>query len=174
MKTKNKKGISIMVSYVLLVVIAVSLSTLLYAFLKLYVPKEKPECKDGINIAIQDVQCISKTLTVTLQNRGRFKISAVYIRIGNASREFRQWINDPIKTKNYEGFYPLNETLGPGLFPGETKKFPKTGLFPVNSTVVSNGQYTIEVQPAVYTGKAATPEDLALCPAITQTINCTA
>ncbi len=159
-----------MVGYVLLVVIAISLSALIYTFLKLYVPKEKPECKDGITIAIQNVECQNGILTATLQNTGRFKINAVYIRIGNASREYREWINDPNdQSVNYEDFYPLNLQLGKGMFPGETKEF---GPFAVRNIVRADGDYVIEAQPAIFTGKG-TIEELALCNIASQTISCT-
>lgn len=161
-----------MVSYVLLIVIAVVLSGLIYAYLGLYVPNEKPECPDGINIIVKDTTCQGQQLTLNLQNRGRFKISAVYIRLGNVSREYRPWLNDPNNNNvTYEDFYPYNEALEEaGLFPDEIDEF---GPFHIESIITSDSKYELEIQPAVYTGKAKSPEDLALCPPITQLIDCT-
>mgnify|MGYP000029404317 CR=1 FL=1 len=159
-----------MVSYVLLIVIAVGISSMLYSFLKLYIPKEKPECREGINIIIEDAQCQNKFLTITLQNRGRFKINAAYIRIGNTSREYREWVNDPNDPNiKYEDFYLFTETIGPGLFPGSSLDI---SALPVDNIVTGNGTYILEVQPAIFTGKE-TVEELAICPTITQNIDCT-
>ena len=75
----HKRGISEIISYVLLILVAITMGMLVYGFLKLYVPKEKPECKDGINLIIESAQCKHETnginnLSVVLRNRGLFKV----------------------------------------------------------------------------------------------------
>jgi hypothetical protein len=168
----KKKGISIMISYVLLIAIAVGLSASLYVFLKVYIPKDKPECKDGIDIAVANVDyCANGILGLSLQNRGRFKIGAAYIRLGKQDREYREWLNDPNDPNvDYQHFYFFDPANGPGLFPGET-----TTIGPFTSSVVvdADAKYLLEVQPAIFTGDEVSIEDLALCPAITQEIDCT-
>jgi hypothetical protein len=161
----NKKGVSVMVSYILLIVIAVSLSAIVYGFLKLYIPKEKPECVDGINIIVQEAECINSKLELTLQNKGRFKIDAVFIRLGKQNREFREWINDPKVINDPTKFY-LNGNKG--LQPGDS--IPINSL-KVESIVDSDNFYTLEIQPAIFTGQGSI-EDLALCKATTQIIDC--
>ena len=44
----DKRGVSIMIGYVLLVVIAIGLSIAVYAYLKNYLPREKAECPQDI------------------------------------------------------------------------------------------------------------------------------
>ncbi len=163
-----KRGISEIMSYVLLILIAITISTLTYGFLKLYVPKEKPECREGINIIIEDARCKHEAndinnLTLVLQNRGLFKVDMAFIRVGFESREFREDIpkNNPIilinKTSYEEGLNP--QELTPSL------------VFELPSSYSLVGNYILEVQPAHFT-KGKDIESLALCPPIKQIIAC--
>lgn len=168
----NSKGISEIVSYVLLITIAIAISALVYAFLKLYVPKAQPECTDGISISIISAECTAGTLNLNVQNTGRYKISAVYVRLGNANREFKTWINDPnSQNVRHDDFYLYDTSKKePGLFPGNEDVL---GRFLVSNVVTADGKYNLEVQPAIFTGKK-TIEELALCSPIEQVIDCTA
>ena len=51
----DRKGVSIMIGYVLLISIAVALSTAVFFYLKLYLPDEKPDCYQDINLVIEGV-----------------------------------------------------------------------------------------------------------------------
>lgn len=148
----NKKGISEVVSYVLLIVIAVGLSVLVYSFLKSYVPKEKPLCPEDSSLIVQDYECSSslKILTINFANKGLFNVSAAYVRLGEA--------NSKVKTLLRENVY-LAYSLSPGK--NLTERYPlPAGI---------SGTKEIEIEPAVFNkGK------LALCEkaTITQTIIC--
>lgn len=147
---KNKKAVSIIVSYVLLITITLSLSVLVYNWLKFYVvDPEIPECSSNVNIIIQDFFCVpSNTNTtgfytagnvqITLKNKGLFNISGFNLRVHDrADAEF--------------GLYSLEEG-GVPLGPGDT--FNETYLFDdiVENTMAVNQLDTItivEVQPFV-------------------------
>ena len=59
----NKRAVSILVSYVLLITITLSLSVLVYNWLKFYVSDEEiPECSSNVNIVIQDSACFQMWL----------------------------------------------------------------------------------------------------------------
>lgn len=167
MEIKNKKGVSEIVSYVLLIIIAITLSVLVYGFLKLYVPKEKPECKEGINLIIENAQCIydTKSLTVRLQNRGLFKLDRAFIRIGKIDKKFRQ----DIGANPYTLFTIQGGNIIEGLNPGEI--FMTNPSLTLPTVVNQPGDYVLEVQPA-YTTKRGDKESLALCPPINQVISC--
>lgn len=79
----NKKGVSIMVGYVLLVSIAVVIGAMVYAGLKTYVPRDTPDCPDGTALSIEELSCINYggiyELNVTLENSGRFNIAGFFI-----------------------------------------------------------------------------------------------
>ncbi len=163
-----KRGISEIMSYVLLILVAITISTLAYGFLKLYVPKEKPECKEGINLIIENAQCKHEAnginnLSLILQNRGLFKVDRAFIRIGFESREFREDVpkNNPITLAN-------KTTYDEGLNPKESTR---TLVYELPAIYNAVGNYILEVQPAHFT-KNDDIESLALCPPIKQIIAC--
>jgi flagellin-like protein len=81
----SKKGVSEIVSYVLLIVIAISISALVYAWLRAYVPQAKNTCPDEASLIIKDY-CFNtggKYLNMTVQNKGTYTIDAVNIKIAN-------------------------------------------------------------------------------------------
>ena len=158
-KFSNKRAVSEMVSYVLLVVIAVGLSIAVYAYLKVFIPKgEKPQCNEDIQLTVQDYICSNqtRTLSVTLYNKGLFKVDAVYLRLGKENS------NVPLNI--------LELLLRPSLMPSDSHivSVPKKNL---GSALIAPGNYVLEVQPGANNEKG----ELALCEksVITQTITCT-
>jgi len=89
----NKRAVSILVSYVLLITITLSLSVLVYNWLKFYVSDEEiPECSSNVNIVIQDSACVPNVvvegevtvpgnLQITLKNKGLFNVSGFNLRV---------------------------------------------------------------------------------------------
>ena len=51
---KNKRGISIVVGYVLLVSFAVFMGVVVYQWMKTFVPKETLDCPEGTSLFIKD------------------------------------------------------------------------------------------------------------------------
>lgn len=161
----NKKGVSEMVSYVLLVVIAIGLGALVFAYLQVYVPKDKTTCPDDTSIAIESYSCNydssttpNQNLSLTISNKGLFTINAAYIRIGAEGRTVRELINDPrVIGNNASGFYLSSGLIAPPT-PGTVNQ-ALTGLKPGESTtriyhpsqISSKRTYEIEIQPAVGT-----------------------
>lgn len=161
----KKRGVSEIVSYTLLIVIALSISVLVYAYLKVYVPKEKPECKEGINLIIEEVNCnfTRKELSLVLQNRGLFKVETAFIRIGKSS-ELKKIVS---------GANPVTLYSNAGTLYLRPQESTYLIAFNISSAVASSGEYIIEVQPAHFTKEGSkNPDTLALCPSITQTIGC--
>jgi flagellin-like protein len=117
-KIKNKKGLSEVVSYVLLIVVAVSLAVIVYGWLKVQLPKEKPLCPDNIGIAIKSYNCnlVQKTVNITIENRGYFNIEGVNVKIANTSGGVAALpvtaISGAIAVNN-EGFIYFNRALNP-------------------------------------------------------------
>ncbi|MDO8508333.1 MAG: hypothetical protein Q7S27_01465 [Nanoarchaeota archaeon] len=159
----NKRGVSEVVSYVLLIIIAMAIAGIVYGFLMVYVPKEKPECKEGIDIIVNDVECTENgLLKIVLENRGLFEITKAYIRIGKPGSSFKEDI--PGSPANI-----LNESGGLGIKPGQLSNFP---TFSRPASYDDPGNYILEVQPA-YTTKQGRKNVDSLCPAITTPITCT-
>jgi|GEM_PF-775768 len=156
---EDKKGLSVMIGYVLLVVIGITLAVLVYGFLKIYVPTNQPSCPDNIALSIEEFSCSDGALELTLMNRGLFNLDAAYIRIGEEGRVFRELINSQ---DVFFSDWASEEGLPPGeIWPksGNPQSYPFTGL----------GPHILEVQPAMYI-----ENELVLCneAIITQIIQC--
>ncbi len=82
---KNKKAVSIMIGYILLVTAAVVMGVIIYQWLKTYVPKEALECPDDVSIFIKDYICEGNELNLTLQNNGKFSVAGYFIHVKNES-----------------------------------------------------------------------------------------
>ena len=97
---KSNKGVSIMVGYVILIVIAISLSVAVFAFLKLYLPSEKPKCSEDIVLTIESASCVDHTgngnynIEIELMNRGFFNVDGAYIRAGEVGRIYKTLLNE--------------------------------------------------------------------------------
>jgi hypothetical protein len=76
---KNKKGVSVLIAYVLLIMIAVSLSFGVYFSLKRWIPEDRPECPAGVSLVIKSVECVNSEMTIIFENKGRFDIDGAYI-----------------------------------------------------------------------------------------------
>lgn len=83
----GKKGISIMVSYVLLIVFVIIIGAIVYQWLRTYVPTQAMECPDGVSLFIKDADFDSSDsqLIITLRNNGRFNLAGYFIHATNSS-----------------------------------------------------------------------------------------
>ncbi len=83
-KKTNKKGISVIVGYVLLIVIALSISLIVYLWLQKQLPGRNLECNDETSISIIDYDCSSNNkIILTLKNTGFFSIDGFIIKATN-------------------------------------------------------------------------------------------
>ena len=157
---KNKKALSEIVGYAILIVIAISLSVMVYSFLRLYVPKETVSCNEDIVLILEDYSCVASTkqLNITLSNKGLFKADAAYVRFGDESQQIRTQINN----QSFLLYGPQNT---PGLNPGES--FASTYRI---EAINSPGQYVLEIQPVVIKNKRLVVCEKAV---ITLPIQCT-
>ncbi|MFH1501308.1 MAG: hypothetical protein ABIE22_05190 [archaeon] len=84
----GKKGVSLIVAYVLLIVIALSLSAVVYAWLRGYLPSYGGECPDEAAVVVIDYDCSSPgfpNINITLRNQGRFSVGGFLVKGGNSS-----------------------------------------------------------------------------------------
>jgi len=110
---QNKKAVSELVTYVLLISLAVAMAGATYGWLKFYVQKPFPEqsCPD-VSLIIMDYKCSNAMLNLTVQNRGRFDVDGYIIKINNGSDEY------PLRDRRYPLSYvpfrmgPGNSTVG--------------------------------------------------------------
>ena len=80
---KNKKAVSLMISYVLLIVIGMSLAIIVYEYIIIVVIIEPtPTCPETLSLIIQEYSCNAgaKKITIEVKNKGLFNISGYEIR----------------------------------------------------------------------------------------------
>ena len=73
-KKWNKKAVSNIIGYLLLVAIVIVISMIVYQWLKTYVPTDAIQCDEGVSIGIDDYNydCEDNALNLTIKNSGRF------------------------------------------------------------------------------------------------------
>lgn len=90
-QTKSKKGVSIMIGYVLLIAIAIVMGGAMYAWMVSYVPSDEDiECPDGTAILIKSFEhsCTTpEVMNVTIKNTGRFDVAGYFIKATNDSTQ---------------------------------------------------------------------------------------
>jgi hypothetical protein len=86
---KNRKGISLMIGYVLLMTVAVVMGILVYNWIKTYVPKEGLACPDEVSIFIEKAVYYEaeSILDVTIKNNGNFNVAGYFIHATNSSEQ---------------------------------------------------------------------------------------
>jgi len=116
----KKKGVSVMVGYVLLIVFVIIIGALVYQWLKTYVPGQAMECPDGVSLFIKDADFNSSNfqLIITLRNNGRFSLAGYFIHATNSS-------DQELPTIDLSGY--LNETKSPGIIFGNSVLFLAAG-----------------------------------------------
>lgn len=170
MKKRDKKALSVMIGYILLITFGIVLSVIVYAYLKTYVPKEFLKCPEGVSMFIEEINCSENITTggndfsLTMQNNGKFNLAGYFIHATNGSsqevatidlsnRITEDKINGPItmgnsiiftrSSTNINSFMPNNET---------------THYF----TNISSNIYYVEIIPIRYEIKGST-QRLASC-----------
>ncbi|MEK6850391.1 MAG: hypothetical protein AABX85_02355 [Nanoarchaeota archaeon] len=175
---QSKKAVSELISYVLLIVIAIGASVLVYGALKLYVPKQSSTCQDGISLTISDSYICtvgpapdSASLILSLMNRGKFTVDAAYIRIGKLNQRTTVWIN-AANLSQYYLYYNSTNGLPPGQETAmQTYKINADTIQGNNPPITANGTYILEIDPVVID---ETTKKEAMCKnaIITQEIKC--
>lgn len=85
-KKRDKKGLSPIVGYVILITLGIIMSSIAYTYLKTYVPQEEIDCPDGVSIFVKDYSCAGGQLNITMKNNGKFDLAGYFIRAKNDSR----------------------------------------------------------------------------------------
>jgi hypothetical protein len=88
MEKNNKKGLSIMIGYVLLVTAAIVIGTIVYSWIITYVPSEGKSCPEDVSVFLREYDCIDgESLNLTLKNNGKFDIAGIFIYSSNNAEE---------------------------------------------------------------------------------------
>jgi hypothetical protein len=138
----TNKGVSELIAYVLLVTLAITVSIIVYGWLRLWVaPGTEAECPQGVNVIITDYTCGMDKLDITIKNKGRFSVHGYFVRVHN--------VTDP-----KFGLYTLNNPAYIDnldyLPPGEERTRTYSLIKNPEISIANMGKITlIEVQPFV-------------------------
>ncbi len=123
---KKKKALSNIIAYVLLISISLSLSVIVYNWLKFYVSEDDVEtCSDGVNVIIENYECyqFNKTtnksgwLKVILKNKGLFTVDGYILRVHDRpDASFGFYVFDDVGApiapgREYNATYYFNENI---------------------------------------------------------------
>ena len=114
-----------MVGYVLLIVFAVVMGAIVFAWLKTYVPAEALNCPDGSSVFVNEATFDNSTsiLNLSLRNNGRFDIAGYFIHISNSSGEELPTIDlSPYLNESFSG-----KKFGNSVIFGQGENLFKTG-----------------------------------------------
>jgi hypothetical protein len=150
-REKSKKALSIMIGYVLLIVFAIVIGVLVYAWMKTYVPVEDLVCDEGSSLSIYSYTYDSDTaiLTLELKNNGQFDIGGYYIYATDSPE--RQLANIDLSIRNSDPNPDL--LINPGMkFNGYTEENPNSlapGKTETETFILTEvGQiYSLEIVP---------------------------
>jgi len=114
---RDKKGVSLMISYVLLILISVVVAISIFAWLKLAANVEPViSCEEGSSINVIDYVCINRVLELTVKNNGRFNLGGFVLTVGdNIERVPISPITPIDDSSEYieSGYYVFDESLRP-------------------------------------------------------------
>jgi hypothetical protein len=139
---KDKKGVSLMIGYVLLIVIAISVSVGVFLYLKAYVPLDKAECPDSASLQIDSITCELDTVVIELTNNGLFTLDGYDLRIGEPNRIFKVLINNDTTGRL---FIEESNDGDPKLKPGKSFK-----SVPYEYPDHAGETREIEIEPFIY------------------------
>lgn len=149
-QTKSKKGVSIVIGYVILVSFVIVLGIVVYSWMKTYVPTEDFACPDGVSMFIKNYECSTGELTLYLRNNGKFNIGGYFIYAANSPGQELATIDISKNISSATGTW-LSPT---GVRFGGIGDFGSTNSFAPNkdavheySTVGVGTVYLIEILP---------------------------
>ena len=146
----NKRAESLMVGYVILIAIAIALSSAVFFYLKLYLPRDKPECSQDIDLVIDSLNCsyvdvsggspTTSVVDIRLTNKGLFSVDSAYIKIGDSDRVFKTTLNNPDADRMVSSCNNFDIVLKPG------EQFCKTYTY----SAVPNSLQEVTVEPVMW------------------------
>jgi len=105
-KRRSKRGLSVVIGYVLLITFGIILSAIVYQYLRTFVPSDIDQCPSDVSIFIQDYSCSANQLNLTLKNNGKFNMQGYFLYAANSS-------NDSLATINLAKYF--DSSLSQGL-----------------------------------------------------------
>jgi len=114
---KNKRGLSEIVAYAIMIAIAISLAVAVYAWLHDVInPKPALDCNEGTTVYLEGYSCSGNTLILNIKNNGGFDVSGVIVKISNdAANEPTIALQPDASGGAFPGYFQFNTLLQPGI-----------------------------------------------------------
>ncbi len=149
----GKKGVSILIGYVLLVVFAIIISAIVFTWLRSYVPSESLNCPDGTSVFVKESSFDDATseLKIVLKNNGRFDLAGYFIHATNnssqevATLDLSPYLNSISGGKIFGNsivFMLGSNTMNPGD--------QETNIFDIPSSLGLGELYSVNIIPVRY------------------------
>lgn len=149
---KNKKAVSPIIAYVLLIVIGVSISVMVYNFLKVQIPNQEEKCPEDVHIVVKNSLCdeSNNRLNITFQNKGLFNVDGIFLRGVNQSGGAAV---TPIRLE--QDLNPLTDSAKGFFYFGRGTPNPLSPSEEINIMFIYNdpGIYGVQVQPFIISDK---------------------
>jgi len=157
-KMQNKKGVSLMISYVLLVTVAIIMSIIVFSYLQ-YIANVEPviDCKAGTSLIVEDYICEEGKISLIIRNNGRFNVKGFIPTFGgNRLREpADKFVTLDTARITPSGDYEFEEPLAPGDFIktnfSSNVKRADAEIVPASFEFLRN----LKIQPYIYDEEAA-------------------
>jgi len=111
-KLLNKKSVSLMLSYVILIVIAITMAIAVYAWLRI-VANVKPveSCEEETSMILDSYKCVNENLKLFFRNNGRFSIDGFILFVGSDTEKIPTSLLIPLNAEQLskEGYFIFKE-----------------------------------------------------------------
>jgi hypothetical protein len=145
---KQKKGVSLMVGYVLLVVFSIFLGILTYHILSTYFPKKSLECPDATSLLIESYtyDCNTHIMTLNIENNGRFNVGGYFIYGSSSGVRQRDVELSSLNMDNKSTLSPLGVKFGNPVAKNSLKP-NQVEIDVYNLTKLNQNLTYLEIQP---------------------------
>jgi len=170
-KINNKKAVSPMIAYVLLIVISLSIAGLVYTWLKVQIPRQVEKCPEDVRIILTEKTCLDGgKVGLTFENKGLFDIDGAYIKYSDNQNDELPTMNlslaDAHNGLSKAGFLYFGASVPRPITPG--RDYSQNFSY-IDSAQGTNSIKKIMVQPFILSEDS----EIVLCEnSITDSVDC--
>lgn len=118
---KNKRGMSEIVAYAIMIAIAIGLAVAVFAMWKTIAEGLKPavDCNEGTSVYLDSYSCITSpgNMVLTIKNNGRFNVSGVIVKVSDDVAKEPTTLLNPVDPPcgSLQGYCQFFPDLQPGI-----------------------------------------------------------
>jgi len=105
----KKKGMSVIIGYVLLIAFGLVIAILVYQNIEKMIPKELTTCEDGLSLNIKKMNFQDGILNLTIINSGKFYVDGYYLKssidseLETATKDITSWLDKMLSKQSNQG-----------------------------------------------------------------------